>query len=89
MTDPNRRLLATRLDRDGRILLPAAARRALGVKSGDALAVQIESGAVRLSSFASSVAAARSKLKRALGAVPPGELAQGLVALRRSELWRI
>jgi AbrB family looped-hinge helix DNA binding protein len=88
MTDENRLTLSTRVDRNGRIVLPAAARRALGVTTGDALVVQIEDGTVRLRTFADTAVAARAKLRDALGAASPGDLAQELVALRRQGLWR-
>lgn len=88
MTDDAKLTLSTRVDRNGRIVLPAAARRALGVTTGDAVIVQIEDGTVRLRTFAETAAAARAKLRTALGADAPGDLAQELIALRRQGLWR-
>lgn len=38
----------TRIDRHGRIVIPAECRRALGLNEGDELTVQIDDGALRV-----------------------------------------
>lgn len=39
---------ATKVDRHGRVLIPAEYRRAIGLRAGDAVVVQLEDGALRL-----------------------------------------
>jgi AbrB family looped-hinge helix DNA binding protein len=38
----------TRVDRNGRVVIPAEYRRALGMHEGDEVTVQLEDGAVRI-----------------------------------------
>ncbi len=81
-TDP----LTTRLDRNGRIVLPAAARKALGIEAGDELVVEIRKGSVRLRTFEDTVADARAILRDG-GGRPLKDLSSELLALRKKGLW--
>ncbi len=78
----------TKLDRNGRVVLPAEARRALGIGIGDALSVEVDGDALVLRTFAGSVGAARARLRESLGKESTASLPEELVALRRKGLWR-
>lgn len=80
--------LRTKLDRNGRIVLPAEARRALGIEAGDALSVEVDGDSLVLRTFAATVDAARTRLRESLGAEATASLSDDLIALRRSGLWR-
>lgn len=77
----------THLDRHGRVVLPAAARRALSLSAGDELAVEVKDGVITLRTFAASAATARARVREALGAEAAG-LADDLIEQRRRGLWR-
>ena len=79
---------STHLDRHGRVVLPAAARRALGLSAGDELAVEVRDGVITLRTFATSAAVARSRVREALGPEATAELADDLLEQRRRGLWR-
>jgi len=79
--------LRTRLDRNGRIVLPAQARRSLGVKAGDILIVEVEKDGVRLHTFGQSVREAQAVYRKALGKRKAPDLVAELKRLRRREFW--
>lgn len=79
---------STHLDRHGRVVLPAAARRALGLSAGDALAVEVRDGVITLRTFAASAAAARARVREALGSEGAAGLTDDLLEQRRRGLWR-
>jgi AbrB family looped-hinge helix DNA binding protein len=55
----------TRLDRSGRILLPAAVRRQLGFSEGSTVIVKVEeSGAVQVTSRSQVLAQAREEVRK-------------------------
>ena len=73
--------MSTRLDSNGRIVLPAAVRHALGLRPGDQLIVHVEGQEIRLVTVAEAVRHAQELVRRY---VDPGEsLAESLVAERR------
>ena len=75
--------IKTRLGSDGRIVLPAVVRRALGLRPGDQLIVDVEGQEIRLVTVAEAARRAQELVRRY---VDPGEsLAEGLVAERRRE----
>lgn len=78
----------TKLDRNGRVVLPAETRRALGLETGDALSVEVDGDSLVLRTFAATVDAARTRLRESLGAEATASLSDDLIALRRSGLWR-
>lgn len=79
--------LRTRVDQNGRIVLPAEARRSLGVKSGDTVIVEIEAHAVRLRTFGQNLRAAQAVFRKALGKRKVEDPVKLLKRLRRSEVW--
>ena len=75
--------ITTRLGSDGRIVLPAVVRRALGLRPGDQLIVDVEGREIRLVTVAEAARRAQELVRRY---VDPGEsLAESLVAERRRE----
>jgi AbrB family looped-hinge helix DNA binding protein len=73
--------MRTRLDSNGRIVLPAAVRLALGLRPGDQLIVDVEGREIRLVTVAEAARRAQELVRRY---VDPGEsLAESLVAERR------
>jgi AbrB family looped-hinge helix DNA binding protein len=73
--------MRTRLDSNGRIVLPAAVRYALGLRPGDELIVDVEGREIRLVTVAEAARRAQELVRRY---VDPGEsLAESLVAERR------
>ena len=75
--------ITTRLGSDGRIVLPAIVRRALGLRPGDQLIVDVEGQEIRLVTVAEAARRAQELVRRY---VDPGEsLAESLVAERRRE----
>ena len=76
--------IKTRLGSDGRIVLPAVVRRALGLRPGDQLIVDVEGREIRLMTVADAARRAQELVRRY---VDSGEsLAESLVAERRREL---
>ncbi len=75
--------IKTRLGSDGRIVLPAVVRRALGLRPGDQLIVDVEGREIRLVTVAEAARRAQELVRRY---VDTGEsLAESLVAERRRE----
>jgi AbrB family looped-hinge helix DNA binding protein len=75
--------IKTRLGSDGRIVLPAVVRRALGLRPGDQLIVDVEGQEIRLVTVAEAARRAQELVRRY---VDPGEsLVESLVAERRRE----
>jgi AbrB family looped-hinge helix DNA binding protein len=77
----------TRLERSGRILIPASVRRQLGLSEGSQVLVKVEeSGALRLTSRSQALAKVRKEIRKY---IPEGEdLAQELIEDRASEVER-
>ena len=79
--------LLSKIDQNGRVVLPAEVRKALGLDTGDRLVVAVEDGAIVLRSFATTARTARARVREALGDDVKG-LSKDLLALRRGGLWR-
>jgi len=75
--------LKTRLGGNGRIVLPAPARRALGIEPGDELIVVVEGREIRLLTVAEAVRRAQELVRRYV--TPDRSLADALVAERHEE----
>lgn len=81
-------VVRTRLDRNGRIVLPAAARRHLGVRAGDLLTIELDSDGARLRTFTAAVKEAQSLYRAARGKGKDVDLVGELLKLRKQEFWR-
>lgn len=75
-----------RLGENGRISLPAAYRRQLGLKAGDELIVQLEDGAIRVTSPKLAIERARRMVDRYVKT--DESLVDSLIADRRAEAAR-
>lgn len=78
----------TRLDANGRVVLPASARRALGLAPGAELAVEVRDDAIVLRTFGASAATAHARVREALGPAGVAGLADELLAQLKQGLWR-
>ncbi len=75
-----------KLNANGRIVVPAAVRRALDLRPGDELIMRVENGELRLSTRRQALARARRMIRRY---VPSDEdLTQSLIDHRRREAER-
>jgi AbrB family looped-hinge helix DNA binding protein len=78
--------LRTHLGSNGRVVIPAAARRALGIEPGDELILVVEDGEIRLRTAGQAARKSQELVRRYSR---PGEsLADSLVAERRDEAER-
>jgi AbrB family looped-hinge helix DNA binding protein len=75
-----------KLGQNGRISLPAAFRRELGLRPGDELIVQLEDGGIRVTSPNLAIERARRILDRYI--TTDESLADSLIADRRAEAAR-
>ena len=76
----------TTVGENGRIVIPAAFRKALGIKKGDRLLVRLEDGEVRVYSYEQALRRTQEELRQY---VPEGELlSERLIAERRAEAER-
>ena len=76
----------TTLGENGRIVIPAAYRKALGIKKGDGLVLRLDDGEVRICSYQQSLRRTQEEFRRY---VPDGELlSERLIAERRAEAER-
>lgn len=76
----------TTVDRHGRVVIPAEFRRALGLREGDELAVELEDGTLKLVTRAQAVARAQAMVAARTGG--RRSLVQELLAERRVEAVR-
>ncbi len=75
-----------KLNANGRVVIPAAVRRALDFRPGDELVMRVEDGELRLSTRRQALARARRMIRRY---IPDGEdLTQSLIDDRRKEAAR-
>ena len=72
-----------KLGSNGRLVIPASYRRALGVEEGDELVVRLEEGELRLSSRKTALKRAQDRVRRYLPET--GLLSEELIAERRKE----
>lgn len=71
----------TRINQNGRIVIPASFRRALGIKSGDTIVLHIEDDELRMTTLRQRLAKAQRLVRKH---VPPTvSLADELIAERR------
>jgi AbrB family looped-hinge helix DNA binding protein len=83
---PHLDLTSTRVASGGRIVIPASYRKALGIKTGDEVVVQLEEGAVRVFSRDEAL---RRLQEKVTGSVPRKvSLAAELIRERRKEARR-
>jgi len=77
----------TRLEKSGRILIPAAMRRRLGLSEGSQVLVKVEeSGTLRVTSRSQALAKVRQEIRKY---IPAGQdLAQELIRDRQAEAER-
>jgi len=75
-----------RVDPNGRIVLPVAVRRLLGVTPGDEVVLHVGGDGVRVSSIAAAVKDAQAVVRRHLR--PGTSLVDDLLAWRRREVGR-
>ena len=75
---------ATRLEKSGRILIPATVRRRLGLSEGSQVIVKVEpSGAIEITSRSQALAKAREEIRKY---IPDGRgLVDELIQDRRKE----
>ncbi len=75
-----------RIDRNGRIVIPASVRKQLGVSPGDEVLLQVGRDQVRLTTMDAAVRSAQDAVRRY---VPKGpSLVAALIAMRRAEVER-
>jgi AbrB family looped-hinge helix DNA binding protein len=76
----------TRISANGRIVIPAAIREALGVKAGDSIVMEAQDGVLRIESYPTMVARIQREFAHL---IPPGvSLVDELLADRREEARR-
>lgn len=76
----------TRLDQNGRIVLPAAVRRRLSLKPGDEVVLTVDADGVRVTTLEAAIRAAQDAVRQY---VPKGvSLVDELIAWRRAEARR-
>ena len=77
---------ATKVDRHGRIVIPAEYRRALGLREGDPVMVQLDDGELRVLTRAQAIRRAQEILAPYLAGKPSP--VDELIAERRAEAAR-
>jgi AbrB family looped-hinge helix DNA binding protein len=70
-----------RINENGRLVIPASFRRALGIQSGDAVVVRLENDELRITTLRQRLAKAQQLVRRHVGATT--SLADELIAERR------
>jgi AbrB family looped-hinge helix DNA binding protein len=71
----------TRINENGRVVIPASFRRALGIRSGDTVVLRIENQELRLTTLRQRLAKAQQLVRKHLS--PATSLADELIAERR------
>jgi AbrB family looped-hinge helix DNA binding protein len=71
----------TRVNENGRVVIPASFRRALGIKAGDALVLRLEEGELRIATLRHRLAKAQQLVRKHVA--PTRSLADELIAERR------
>ncbi len=75
-----------RLNDNGRIVIPAAIRKQMGIAPGDTLLMDVEDGVLRIESYPARIARIQREIAQF---IPPGvSLADELIAERREEARR-
>jgi AbrB family looped-hinge helix DNA binding protein len=75
-----------KLNANGRVVIPAAVRKALDLRAGDELIIRVEDGELRMSTRRQALARARRVIRESI----PGDedLTQSLIDDRRAEAAR-
>jgi AbrB family looped-hinge helix DNA binding protein len=76
----------TRMSANGRMVIPAAIREALGVKPGETILLEFVDGVLRIESFAERIRRIQDEIIRLVGS--DRSLADELIAERREEARR-
>jgi AbrB family looped-hinge helix DNA binding protein len=76
----------TRINANGRVVIPAEFRRALGVKSGDMLVLRLENNELRIATFRQRLTRAQEMVRNLK--IKSKSLADELIAERRKEAAR-
>jgi AbrB family looped-hinge helix DNA binding protein len=71
----------TRINENGRVVIPASFRRALGIRSGDTVVLRIENQELRLTTLRQRLAKAQQLVRKHVA--PTTSLADELIAERR------
>ena len=77
---------ATKVDRHGRVVIPAEYRRALGLREGDAVVIQLDDGALRILTRAQAIKRAQEIVAPYFSGKPSP--VDELIAERRAEAAR-
>ena len=77
---------ATKVDRHGRVVIPVEYRRALGLREGDAVVIQLDDGALRILTRAQAIRRAQEIVAKYVS--PGRSLVDELIAERRAEAAR-
>ena len=77
---------ATKVDRHGRIVIPAEYRRALGLREGDPVMVQLDDGELRVLTRAQAIRRAQEIVAKYVS--PGRSLVDELITERRAEAAR-
>jgi len=77
---------STKIDKGGRVVVPAEVRRTLGVAAGDEVLVEVEDGEVRLTARAAARRRAQARVARHFS--DKESLVDELLAWRRQEAGR-
>jgi AbrB family looped-hinge helix DNA binding protein len=78
--------LSVKVERSGRVLIPAAVRRELGIAEGSELLLRVEDGGVRMETRAQAVSRVQERFKKY--ARPGVMLSEELLKGRREEALR-
>jgi AbrB family looped-hinge helix DNA binding protein len=71
----------TRINENGRVVIPASFRRALGIKSGDTLVLRVENDELRITTLRQRLAKAQQLVRAHVA--PTTSLVDELIAERR------
>ena len=84
VTEP--RSVSTRLNPNGRIVIPAALREQMGIKPGDALTMEVVDGTLRVESYRAKIRRIQQSMRQFIS--PDRCLSDELIADRREEARR-
>jgi AbrB family looped-hinge helix DNA binding protein len=79
--------VSSKINQNGRIVIPAAIRRQMGLKAGDSLLMEVEDGVLRMESHRARIRRIQQEFKKI---IPPGGMliSEQLIAERREEAHR-
>jgi AbrB family looped-hinge helix DNA binding protein len=81
------RFIRCKINQNGRIVIPAAIRREMGIKAGESLLMEVEDGVLRIESHRARIRRIQEEFKKI---IPPGGMLMSdqLIAERREEARR-